>query len=71
MMRSLLRGVLAAALLSACLAQAPEQKPLAADDNPECVHPPYKAHIFSRSPLVIYISDFLTPSERAHMLDLA
>ena len=70
-MKSLLKGLTAAALLSTALAQdAAEQKPLASDDY-ECVHPPYKVHIFSRSPLVIYISDFLTPSERAHMLDLA
>lgn len=69
-MRSLLKGLAAAVFLSAGLAQDAEQKPLAGDGY-ECVHPPYKVHIFSRSPLVMYISDFLTPSERAHMLDLA
>ena len=36
-------------------------------DNYVCEHPPYKIHIVSRSPLVIYIVDFLTASERAHL----
>lgn len=68
-MRLLLKSLLVAGLLAAGLAQD-EQKPLAGDTY-ECVHPPYKVHIFSRSPLVIYITDFLTADERAHMLDLA
>ncbi|OLN93293.1 Prolyl 4-hydroxylase 1 [Colletotrichum chlorophyti] len=36
-----------------------------------CTHPPYKVHMVSKSPLVIYLSDFVTPTERAHLLDLA
>lgn len=63
-----LKSLLAATLLSAAIAQDAEQKPLI---DYECVHPPYKAHLFSRSPLVIYLTDFLTPSERAHMLSSA
>ena len=69
-MRSLLGSFLAAALLATGLSQDAQQKPLTSDSY-ECVHPPYKIAIFSRSPLVIYITDFLTPDERAHMLDLA
>ncbi|KKA26687.1 hypothetical protein TD95_001634 [Thielaviopsis punctulata] len=34
----------------------------------ECVHPAYKAHLVSRSPLVIYLEDFITPAERALLL---
>ncbi|SPO03616.1 uncharacterized protein DNG_06299 [Cephalotrichum gorgonifer] len=65
--------MVAAALLSTGLSQEVEQQqqqPLTSDDY-ACVHPPYKVHLFSKSPLVIYITDFLTPSERAHMLNLA
>jgi prolyl 4-hydroxylase len=32
-----------------------------------CEHPPYKIHMVSKSPLVIYVTDFLTDSERAHL----
>lgn len=32
-----------------------------------CEHPPYKVHLVSSSPLVIYITDFLTERERAHL----
>lgn len=40
-------------------------------DEYNCNHVPYKMHIFSKSPLVIYIEDFLTSHERAHLQDLA
>jgi prolyl 4-hydroxylase len=36
-----------------------------------CIHPPFKIHLFSKSPLVIYIANFITPEERAHLQDLA
>ncbi len=36
-------------------------------DDFVCEHPPYKVHIVSKSPLVIYIADFVTPTERAHL----
>ncbi|KAK3372957.1 2OG-Fe(II) oxygenase superfamily protein [Lasiosphaeria ovina] len=32
-----------------------------------CVHPPYQVQIVSSSPLVMYIKDFLTEQERAHL----
>lgn len=32
-----------------------------------CEHPPYKVHLVSKSPLVMYIDDFVTPKERAHL----
>lgn len=35
-----------------------------------CEHPPYKVSLVSKSPLIIYLQNFLTPSERAHLLDL-
>ncbi len=33
----------------------------------ECRHPAYKPHIISTSPLVVYISDFVTAQEREHL----
>ncbi|PMD44530.1 2OG-Fe(II) oxygenase superfamily protein [Hyaloscypha variabilis F] len=41
-----------------------EQVPLT--DN-SCTHPPYTIHLFSKAPLVIYISNFLTADERSHL----
>jgi hypothetical protein len=45
--------------------QAPLQ-----DESYTCTHPPYKVHVFSKSPLVIYITNFITPEERAHLLGI-
>jgi hypothetical protein len=45
------------------------QAPLT-DDAYTCTHPPYQVHIFSKSPLVIYITNFITTEERAHLLDI-
>ncbi|KXX77873.1 putative prolyl 4-hydroxylase 4 [Madurella mycetomatis] len=36
-----------------------------------CVHPVYKVHLISSSPLVIYIRDFLTDQEREHLRDVS
>ncbi|KZL85256.1 2og-fe oxygenase superfamily protein [Colletotrichum incanum] len=36
-------------------------------DDYVCGHSNYKIHLFSRSPFVIYISDFVTPFERRHL----
>ncbi|KAL2129592.1 hypothetical protein VTI74DRAFT_7546 [Chaetomium olivicolor] len=36
-----------------------------------CEHPLYKVLVVSKSPLVIYIQNFITPSERTHLLELA
>lgn len=35
-----------------------------------CRHPAYKSHILSKSPLVIYLSGFLTADERAHLTEI-
>ncbi|KAM0330844.1 hypothetical protein ACHAQA_003799 [Verticillium albo-atrum] len=62
--------VLGAVALSTFSA-AEEQAPLVADDDYTCEHPPYQIHIFSTSPLVIYLTDFITPSERQQLQGLA
>ncbi len=62
---------LSARLLGALVALAifsPAATYLASDFAYE--HPPYKVHIVSKSPLVIYLVDFLTPQERAHLRDI-
>jgi prolyl 4-hydroxylase len=41
------------------------QTPLSSDYT--CHDPPYKVHIVSKSPLVIYIANFLTKEERVHL----
>ena len=46
------------------------QAPITSDSTSDeyvCQHPPYKIQILSSSPLVIYIKDFLTEKERAHL----
>ncbi|CAI4220120.1 unnamed protein product [Parascedosporium putredinis] len=78
MAKSRIRAFLAATALLArfASAEAQDQIPLS-EGNGEaaapytCTHPPYKIHLFSQSPLVIYIAGFLTPDERAHLLHLA
>jgi len=35
-----------------------------------CNHPPYTVHLFSKAPLVIYISNFLTPKESSHLQEI-
>jgi len=45
-----------------------DQSPL---EGRECKHPNYKVHLFSKSPLVIYLEGFLTKEEREHMLEVA
>ncbi|KAK1750080.1 hypothetical protein QBC47DRAFT_124701 [Echria macrotheca] len=32
-----------------------------------CQHPPYRPQLISTSPLVVYLHDFITPEERAHL----
>lgn len=46
-----------------------EQAPLL-DSEYICTHPAYSIHLFSASPLVIYISNFITASERNHLLSI-
>ncbi|EGY16478.1 hypothetical protein VD0002_g525 [Verticillium dahliae] len=53
-------------------AQNREQAPLVAvADNSTCEQPSYQVHIFSTSPLVIYLTDFISPSERQQLQSLA
>lgn len=66
-------SVAVAALAVAGFAHAEDQKPLSngiASDY-TCQHPPYQIQMLSKSPLVIYIEDFITPDERAHLQSLA
>lgn len=70
MARLLLKRLLAAALISTVVSHDVEQKTLTSD-NYTCVHPPYKVQILTRSPLVIYLTDFITPEERAHVLKVS
>jgi hypothetical protein len=46
----------------------PAQKPLTLSKN--CHHPAYRSHILSKSPLVIYLTDFLTAEERQHLTEI-
>lgn len=57
---------LAAALLSSGEAA---QKPLSNSDF-VCHHPPYTVSIVSRSPMVLYLHDFITARERRHLQDV-
>ncbi|KAH6694008.1 hypothetical protein F5X68DRAFT_200058 [Plectosphaerella plurivora] len=41
------------------------------DAHLNCTPDAYAAHILSRSPLVVYIENFLSPTERAHLLDIS
>ena len=43
------------------------QKPLA---ESVCTHPPFKVHIFSKNPLIIYIPNFLTAAESEHLQEI-
>ena len=51
------------------------QAPLTDDDfiaaGHSCEIPPYKMHLVSTSPLVIYLENFITPDERARLQKLA
>lgn len=72
-MARLIRSVAVAALAVAGFAQVEDQKPLSngvANDY-TCQHPPYQIQMLNKSPLVIYIEDFITPDERAHLQSLA
>ncbi|KAK0737863.1 hypothetical protein B0T18DRAFT_420751 [Schizothecium vesticola] len=67
-LRSLLLGALA--LHASATTPTNDQAPLTNLDDYTCTHPPYKVTLVSKSPLVIYITDFLTPAERAHLLHI-
>ncbi|KEY66951.1 hypothetical protein S7711_06900 [Stachybotrys chartarum IBT 7711] len=40
-------------------------------DHYACEHPPYKAHILNKTPLVVYLEGFITSDERLHLQKLA
>ena len=72
-MTRLIHSVAVAALAAASFTQAEDQKPLSngvASDY-TCQHPPYQIQMLNKSPLVIYIENFITPDERAHLQSLA
>ncbi len=70
-LRPLLAAFGAVAIVNTLVASANEQQqaPLTGDDY-VCEHPPYNVLLVSKSPLVIYLQNFITPLERAHLLDL-
>ncbi|KAL2255094.1 hypothetical protein VTK26DRAFT_4148 [Humicola hyalothermophila] len=39
--------------------------------NYTCPPNPYTVHIYSREPLVLYIENFISPAERAHLLEMS
>ncbi|KAK2607588.1 hypothetical protein N8I77_006251 [Diaporthe amygdali] len=57
--------ILAAALVSGASAS---QKPIKGDFI--CEHPPYTVSLVSKSPLVAYLHNFITPKERAHLQEV-
>lgn len=40
------------------------------DPHLECQHPPFDVHIFSSSPLIIYVPSFLSKEEQDHMIEI-
>lgn len=56
---------MAAALVSGAQAA---QKPISSDFV--CQHPPYTVSIVSKSPMVLYLHDFVTAEERIHLQDV-
>lgn len=58
-----LYGLLALCSFASC--NEDTQVPLT--NNYVCEDPSYRVHMVSKSPLVMYITDFLTERERAHL----
>lgn len=51
-----------------------EQRPLSANHEskfPDCIPHHYNVHLVSKSPLVVYLENFITADERAHLQRLA
>lgn len=65
-MWNLFRTVLAAAALVACTESS--QKPMSDKSDYVCKHPPYTVSIVSRSPMVLYLHNFITLEERTHLI---
>lgn len=60
----ILAGV-AAVCLQDVLGSEPDRSTTATGTT--CEHPAYRVHVVSSQPLVLYIRDFLSESERAHL----
>jgi len=45
--------------------------PALASDNFKCIHPPYRVHKVSSSPLILYLDNFITPQERTHLKEVS
>ena len=43
---------------------------LESPSNYTCPPDPYTVHVYSRAPLVLYVENFLSPSERTHLLQI-
>ncbi|OTB14729.1 hypothetical protein K445DRAFT_318628 [Daldinia sp. EC12] len=69
-LRSLLLLSLTTGLAQAHSHNDAAQKPMAASSDYTCEHPAYQSHIVSKSPLVIYLANFITPEERAHLQEI-
>ncbi|KAK4196244.1 hypothetical protein QBC40DRAFT_287606 [Triangularia verruculosa] len=72
LLKSLLISALGASTLISASVSSPGDEPQKPIDLGEyvCEHPAYKVLMVSKSPLVIYIKDFITAPERAHLLKL-
>ncbi len=72
-LRSLLAALGGVSIFYAAVASShpdhARQSPLTSDAY-TCEHPAYRVSIVSKSPLIVYLQDFITPSERAHLLQL-
>lgn len=69
-MMSSLKSILLFALAAGTVkAHGGAQKPIISSDD-SCKHPAYKSHIVSKSPLVIYLEDFITADEQAHLQEI-
>lgn len=64
-MGKLLKSILMATALLVCTEAS--QKPMQIGSDFVCEHPSYTVTIVSKSPMVLYLHDFITPIERAHL----
>ncbi|OTA96272.1 hypothetical protein M434DRAFT_392939 [Hypoxylon sp. CO27-5] len=70
-LRSILLLALAAGSANAHSHDGAAQKPLTSSESDyTCKHPAYQSHIVSKSPLVIYLENFITPEEQAHLREI-
>ncbi|KAI0131099.1 hypothetical protein F4814DRAFT_437711 [Daldinia grandis] len=69
-LKSLTLLSLAAGLAQAHSHNSGAQKPLAPASDYTCQHPAYQSHIVSKSPLVIYLANFITAEEQQHLREI-